>query len=64
MALLQIQAVEKRFGGLRAVDRASMDVAEGELLGLIGPNGSGKTTLLNVLSGHMRPTADRCCWKA
>jgi branched-chain amino acid transport system ATP-binding protein len=53
MALLQIQAVEKRFGGLRAVDRASMDVAEGELLGLIGPNGSGKTTLLNVLSGHM-----------
>src|SRR5512144_134128 len=53
MALLQIQAVEKRFGGLRAVDRASMEVAEGELLGLIGPNGSGKTTLLNVLSGHM-----------
>jgi branched-chain amino acid transport system ATP-binding protein len=53
MALLQIQAVEKHFGGLRAVDRASMDVAEGELLGLIGPNGSGKTTLLNVLSGHM-----------
>lgn len=53
MALLQIQEVEKRFGGLRAVARASMDVAEGELLGLIGPNGSGKTTLLNVLSGHM-----------
>lgn len=53
MALLQIRAVEKRFGGLRAVDRASMDVAQGELLGLIGPNGSGKTTLLNILSGHM-----------
>jgi branched-chain amino acid transport system ATP-binding protein len=53
MALLQIQAIEKHFGGLRAVDRASMNVAEGELLGLIGPNGSGKTTLLNVLSGHM-----------
>jgi branched-chain amino acid transport system ATP-binding protein len=53
MALLEVQAIEKRFGGLRAVDRASMDVAEGELLGLIGPNGSGKTTLLNVLSGHM-----------
>ncbi|MGZ8814248.1 MAG: ABC transporter ATP-binding protein [Mycobacterium sp.] len=53
MELLQIQGVEKHFGGLRAVDRASMDVAEGELLGLIGPNGSGKTTLLNVLSGHM-----------
>jgi len=53
MALLQIRAIEKRFGGLRAVDGVGMDVAESELLGLIGPNGSGKTTLLNVLSGHM-----------
>ncbi|MBB5215914.1 ABC transporter ATP-binding protein [Parapusillimonas granuli] len=53
MALLQIQGIEKRFGGLRAVDGASMDVHQGELLGLIGPNGSGKTTLLNVLSGHL-----------
>lgn len=56
MTLLRISAVEKRFRAVRAVDRASMDVAEGELLGLIGPNGSGKTTLLNLLSGHM--TAD------
>lgn len=53
MGLLQIRAIEKRFGGLRAVDGVGMDVAEGELLGLIGPNGSGKTTLMNVLSGHM-----------
>lgn len=57
MALLEIRGVEKRFGGLRAVDRVGMDVAEGELLGLIGPNGSGKTTLLNLLSGHMRADA-------
>jgi len=57
MALLQISAIEKRFGGLRAVDGAGMDVQEGELLGLIGPNGSGKTTLLNVLSGHLHPDA-------
>lgn len=56
MALLQVDSVTKRFGGLRAVDAASMHVEEGELLGLIGPNGSGKTTLLNLLSGHM--TAD------
>lgn len=53
MALMQIRDIEKRFGGLRAVDGASMDVHQGELLGLIGPNGSGKTTLLNVLSGHL-----------
>ncbi|OZI78404.1 ABC transporter ATP-binding protein [Bordetella genomosp. 2] len=57
MPLLQITAIEKRFGGLRAVDGAGMDVQEGELLGLIGPNGSGKTTLLNVLSGHLRADA-------
>ncbi len=53
MALLQVESVTKRFGGLRAVDGASLHVDEGELLGLIGPNGSGKTTLLNALSGHM-----------
>jgi branched-chain amino acid transport system ATP-binding protein len=53
MMLLKIQNIQKRFGGLRAVDGASFDVNDGELLGLIGPNGSGKTTLLNVLSGHL-----------
>lgn len=57
MALLEIRGIEKRFGGLRAVDGFSADVNEGELLGLIGPNGSGKTTLLNVLSGHLRADA-------
>lgn len=51
--LLKIQNIQKRFGGLRAVDGAGFDVNDGELLGLIGPNGSGKTTLLNVLSGHL-----------
>lgn len=53
MALLEVRGIEKRFGGLRAVDGVGMDVAQGELVGLIGPNGSGKTTLLNMLSGHM-----------
>ncbi len=59
MALLQVESVAKRFGGLRAVDSASLHVDEGELLGLIGPNGSGKTTLLNLLSGHMKADAGR-----
>ena len=53
MSLMQIHEVQKHFGGLRAVDKVSMSIAEGELVGLIGPNGSGKTTLLNVLSGHL-----------
>ena len=53
MTLLRVSGLEKRFRAVRAVDGASMDVAQGELLGLIGPNGSGKTTLLNLLSGHM-----------
>lgn len=57
MTLLKVTAVEKRFGGLRAVDGATLEVQQGDLLGLIGPNGSGKTTLLNLLSGHM--AADR-----
>lgn len=55
MALLKINNLKKYFGGLRAVDGVSMEVRQGELLGLIGPNGSGKTTLLNMLSGHLTP---------
>jgi branched-chain amino acid transport system ATP-binding protein len=59
MPCLSVQNVVKFFGGLKAVDRASFDVNEGELVGLIGPNGSGKTTLLNILSGHLAPDAGR-----
>lgn len=57
MPLLQVNGIKKYFGGVHAVDGASLQVQEGELLGLIGPNGSGKTTLLNVLSGHLEPDA-------
>ena len=49
--LLEVTALSRSFGGLRAVSEVSFSVAEGEILGIIGPNGAGKTTLFNVLNG-------------
>lgn len=53
MTLLKVQDLRKSFGGLRAVDGLSFEVAEGEVLGLLGPNGSGKTTAMNLISGAL-----------
>jgi branched-chain amino acid transport system ATP-binding protein len=53
MALLEVVKVWKRFGGLQAVSGASLDVAQGEIVGLIGPNGAGKTTLFHLISGFL-----------
>ncbi len=55
--ILQLRDVVKDFGGVRAVDRCSLDVEEGAITGLIGPNGAGKTTLFNLVSGAIRPTS-------
>jgi branched-chain amino acid transport system ATP-binding protein len=55
MSFVEIDQVSLRFAGLLAVDRVSLRIDEGEMVGLIGPNGSGKTTLLNVLTGHYAP---------
>ncbi len=55
--MLQVAAVEKSFGGFQALRGVSLDVAQGQALGLVGPNGSGKTTLINVISGIYRPSA-------
>ena len=58
-AALRVEGVTKRFGGLVAVDNMSFELAENEVLGLIGPNGSGKTTMLNLISGALKPTRRR-----
>jgi branched-chain amino acid transport system ATP-binding protein len=57
--LIEARHVTKAFGGFTAVDRASLAVAPGEILGLIGPNGAGKSTLFNCLTGDLRPTSGR-----
>ncbi len=53
--LLEVEGLEKRFGGVRAVDGASFFVPEGSITALIGPNGSGKTTIFNLIDGTMTP---------
>ncbi len=58
-ALLQVEKLAKRFGGIVATDDIVLDVAQGELHAVIGPNGAGKTTLIAQLSGQLRPNSGR-----
>ncbi|TML79125.1 MAG: ATP-binding cassette domain-containing protein, partial [Actinobacteria bacterium] len=59
MSTLLAQSVTIRFGGLTAVDDATVEVPEGGFIGLIGPNGAGKTTLFNAIGGFLTPTRGR-----
>jgi branched-chain amino acid transport system ATP-binding protein len=54
-ALLEVIGLNKRFGGLRAVEDVSFSVNEGEIVGLIGPNGAGKSTVFNLINGVFAP---------
>jgi branched-chain amino acid transport system ATP-binding protein len=57
--LLQLQAVSKHYGALKAVDNVNVAVEGGEALAVIGPNGAGKTTLFNLITGDVAPTNGR-----
>ncbi len=57
--MLEVAGLSKAFGGLKAVDQASLNVRSGEIVALIGPNGAGKTTLFAAIAGFHKPDAGR-----
>lgn len=61
--MLITEGVEKRFGGLVAVNNVSVNVKDGEIFGIIGPNGAGKTTFLNCISGFYEPEKGKVIFK-
>ena len=57
--MIKVESVSKRFGGVHAVNNASIEIEKGSITGLIGPNGAGKTTLFNMIAGNLTPTSGR-----
>jgi len=63
MHVLEVIALNKNFGGVKAVDNLSFTLDEHEILSLIGPNGAGKTTTFDLLTGVLKPTSGKVQWK-
>lgn len=61
--ILKTTGLTKEFGSLRAVDRVSLEIKEGEIRAIIGPNGAGKSTLLDLITSRTRPTSGRVYFK-
>ena len=60
--ILEAENIKVSFGGLKALDGASLYVEEGKVFSLIGPNGAGKTTFFNVIAGSLRPNSGKICF--
>jgi branched-chain amino acid transport system ATP-binding protein len=61
--LLRVESISRRFGGLLALDRASLAAEEGQIVALVGPNGAGKTTLFAIITGFLAPTEGRVLYR-
>jgi len=62
--LLEVEGLDKRFGGLHAVKNVNMTIARGEIVGILGPNGAGKTTMFNLLTNFIAPDAGKVVFNA